>query len=1418
MKYPLTHPQQNVYMTEQFFGRTSVSNIGGYIMMTDKVDVQIVKNAIHRVIADNDGLRMRIVDDNENVYQIISNADRNMIPNISVSTPEKLDKYVFEQMALPFDMSGNLYDFRVIELPNNTAFMIKLHHYVADSWAISSVVNQILAHIENSDVDSFSASYVDFIESDSSYIESKRYFKDKAYWEEKYKDKPSYVSLYLSDSDQYDISAGRNSYSLNQSITSEIKSYCDKHSISPAVFFEAIVSLYAMRINNSDDITLCTISANRSGAKEKTTVGMFNNIVPMTVHCNWNDSFIDFCSAMMSEHFSLLKHSKYPLADIMATVKNNHGKDTALYDIMVSYQSDSINNIGNHKAVWTFNGCCELGFMMNIDDRTGSGEYHINIDYQLKKFNKQDIDSIWVRLEYVVCQVLNSDDILFKDVEIVTAEEKKKILFDFNQENIAYPTDICVHQIFEAQAKKYPTCIAVTYAGEEITYDELNNKANAFAYELHEHGVTKETIVAVALDKSINTIIATLGILKAGGAYLPIDPSFPLERIEFMLSDSGTEFLVSTPEFFAKIDFDGVKLEIPECYDDHYTNLPCVNTQNDLLYIIYTSGSTGIPKGALIEHKNVVRLFFNDNTLYDFSEHDVWTMFHSYCFDFSVWEMYGALLYGGRLVIVPKSTARDTDAFLELIKKENVTVLNQTPAAFYNLIECEAKHDRENLSLRYVIFGGEALKPSLLQPFHSRHPKVSLINMYGITETTVHVTYKDLSDDDILLENSNIGKPIPTLTTYIMDKELGLLPFGVPGEICVGGAGVCRGYLNRPELTNQKFVIDPKLNIKLYRSGDSAILTENGNMEYMGRIDNQVKIRGFRVELGEIEKKILSYKRIKNVVVTVYKYNGDDLLCAYIVPEAHIDISLLKGYLHTLLPDYMIPVCFMQLNKLPLTSNGKVDRKSLPNPVIDHEDIVYVAPENEIEKKFEKIFCELLRVDKISVEADLFNYGASSFTVVRFLAKIYSENYQITTADVYRYKTIRSLAELVIKDTVHKTQMCDNLLIETVPAYDETDAVNSKEYKTIMLTGATGFLGAHILYKLMTETRSDVICIVRGKDNSSAEKRLYDNLTYYFSNDFADQFAGRIKVLCGDICEENFALSEASVTYLSNHVKLLIHAAALVKYFGTEEEFNQINVSGTQNALNLAKMLNARYAHISTVGISGSYLTKSEVKGTIINEKSFYVGQNFTDNLYVKTKFEAENLVLHEMNQGMDATICRMGNLIGRWSDGHFQININENAFYNILRSVIGLGCISDSMLDVDVELTPVDLAAEAVVRIIGTEESSQRVFHIANPHEPKFSVLVSYLSKMGIHIDSMSDPAFYESLQKMTQDETKSDLVNGIMIDMDDTKKLDYNIDVSVDTRITQAYLKMCNFEWAVPTFEYLLKIIQHIREQKLL
>jgi amino acid adenylation domain-containing protein len=417
-------------------------------------------------------------------------------------------------------------------------------------------------------------------------------------------------------------------------------------------------------------------------------------------------------------------------------------------------------------------------------------------------------------------------------------------------------------------------------------------------------------------------IITILGILKSGGAYVPIDPEYPQDRIDYMIADSGCKVLIDEDE-----------LKNFKEQEATYTkeNLSKVTTPTDLAYVIYTSGTTGKPKGTLVEHKNVVRLFKTDKPLFDFTENDVWTMFHSYCFDFSVWEMYGALLFGGKLVVVASLTAKDPSTYLELLREEGVTVLNQTPSSFYNIIKQEVEREEKDLQIRYVVFGGEALSPGNLKEWRGRYPDTKLINMYGITETTVHVTYKEITAQEIEQNISNIGKPIPSLSCYVMDETQRLLPIGVEGELYIGGAGLARGYLNRPALTSEKFVDNPyKKEERLYRSGDKVKLVGNGEMEYLGRLDDQVKVRGYRIELGEIENSLQQIGLIDEAIVLVKEdENGDKNIVAYITSKGELNSTELHKALSKQLPDYMLPTHFVQLEELPLTPKNLTPLYSL---------------------------------------------------------------------------------------------------------------------------------------------------------------------------------------------------------------------------------------------------------------------------------------------------------------------------------------------------------------------------------------------------------------------------------------------------------------------------------------------------------
>jgi amino acid adenylation domain-containing protein len=584
------------------------------------------------------------------------------------------------------------------------------------------------------------------------------------------------------------------------------------------------------------------------------------------------------------------------------------------------------------------------------------------------------------------------------DIEILTSADIERELNLWNPSS-KWPEHETIVTLFEEQVRRHGAREALTMGNIRLTYAELNARANRIAHRLLAQGVQPQELVGVSMERSPDLIAALLGILKAGAAYLPFAPDLPAERVAFMTADAGLKHWVRT-EDAASAD---------ACSD---VNPGLRTSPADLAYCLFTSGSTGRPKGVLVEHRNVVRLLFNSAFQFDFSERDVWTMFHSASFDFSVWEIFGALLYGGRLVMVPRQTTADPDVFAALLARESVTVLNQTPGAFYHLIPATKRYPE--LALRYVIFGGEALQPVQLRDFRRRFPAVRIVNMYGITETTVHVTYKEIGDAEIEANSASVGLPIPTTTLYIMDEKQRPMPPGAPGEICVGGAGVARGYLNRAELTAARFVRNPlRPEERMYRSGDRGRRLANGEIAYLGRIDNQAQIRGFRVELGEVEEALSSCPGIVQGAVVAREQDGTYGLVAYYAPDA-ADPEAVRAHLRSRLPEYMVPGVLIPLRRLPVTDNGKVDRAALPAP----ESVLVAAaeelqpPSNDTEARIGEVWMKVLGRETFGANQNFFDAGGDSLRLMALRAGLReSFGKDIPVAELFRYSTVAGLAQ-----------------------------------------------------------------------------------------------------------------------------------------------------------------------------------------------------------------------------------------------------------------------------------------------------------------------------------------------------------------------------------------------------------------------
>jgi amino acid adenylation domain-containing protein len=593
-------------------------------------------------------------------------------------------------------------------------------------------------------------------------------------------------------------------------------------------------------------------------------------------------------------------------------------------------------------------------------------------------------------------------------------------------DSAAPAADRCIHQLFEAQAARSPDRIAVSLGAERLTYRELNGRANRLAHFLRKAGVKPDVLVGICLDRTADLVVGLLGILKAGGTYVPIDPQYPPERRAFMLQDSNSPIVVSERALAHDLVVPNTRVVLldgdwPEIAGESAANPDVAVAPDHLAYVIYTSGSTGTPKGTLITHRNVVRLFSATQPWFGFGERDVWTLFHSCAFDFSVWELWGALFHGGRLVVVPFALSRTPEAFYRMLCDEGVTVLNQTPSAFRQLIRAEEAADvRGELKLRYVIFGGEALDLKSLKPWFDRHgdARPQLVNMYGITETTVHVTYRPIGAADLDL-GSVIGVPIPDLQLHLLDDERRPVPAGTPGEIYVGGAGVARGYLNRPDLSAQRFIPDPFSGAdgaRMYRSGDQARYLPNGDLEYLGRIDQQVKIRGFRIELGEISAVIDLDPAVRESVVVVGEAAaGEKTLLAYLVrrPGAEVRLPALRQLLRSRLPEYMMPSAFTFIDRLPLTVNGKLDVKALPSPAkpADPAAGAGFAQGTALERAIAGIWRDVLRIPEPGLDENFFDVGGTSIHIAEVhsrLQKVLERQFSVT--ELFSHSTVRKLA------------------------------------------------------------------------------------------------------------------------------------------------------------------------------------------------------------------------------------------------------------------------------------------------------------------------------------------------------------------------------------------------------------------------
>ncbi|WP_428844670.1 amino acid adenylation domain-containing protein, partial [Pseudomonas syringae] len=836
--------------------------------------------------------------------------------------------------------------------------------------------------------------------------------------------------------DGHDIEEG--CLALDLELSRRLRAQSRQLGVSAASLVHLAWAQLLSKASGRDDVVFGTVLLGRmqGGEGSERALGVFINTLPLRVSLG-DQGVRDGVKATHRRLTALLGHEHASLA--LAQRCSGVVAPAPLFSALLNYRHTSVAVTDETLTAWNGMHALALGdeertnypLTLNVDDR---GE-----DFLLTVQTVPLIDGarICAYMQQTLSNLVNAleqaPQTPLHAIAILPDSEREQLLEQWKQPGSTYTSETCtsetpIHLQFEARAAQQPDAVALVFEAQTLSYGELNARANQVAHRLLAHGVRPDDRVAICVERGPAMIIGLLGILKSGAGYVPLDPAYPLERLAYTLGDSAPVALLSQRSVQSTLPAS----EVPVIsLDDDLQGESVCNPQvpvkpTNLAYVIYTSGSTGLPKGVMVEHRNVARLFSATEEWFGFNEQDVWALFHSFAFDFSVWEIWGALLHGGRLLIIPQLVSRSPEDFYNLLCSAGVTVLNQTPSAFRQLIAAQAENTQAH-SLRQVIFGGEALETAMLKPWYARQANAGtqLVNMYGITETTVHVTYYPLQPEDAeRVGASPIGKRIPDLQLYLLDAYGHPLPPGAVGELYVGGAGVARGYLNRDELNTTRFLDDPFASApgaRMYRSGDLGRWLPDGSLEYLGRNDEQVKIRGFRIELGEIETRLSACEGVRDAVVVVREDEpGDQRLVAYVIGTAgqEADATWLREQLRLSLAEHMLPSAFVSLEAFPLTANGKLDRKALPVPTAEaFARSQYEAPEGLVETRLATLWVELLGVEQVGRHDQFFELGGHSMLAVKLIERMRDIGLNADVRVLFGQPTLASLAAASGKTT-----------------------------------------------------------------------------------------------------------------------------------------------------------------------------------------------------------------------------------------------------------------------------------------------------------------------------------------------------------------------------------------------------------------
>ena len=1385
---PLSYAQMGVYVECIKQPEAAVYNIPMKVRFPKTVDTTLLAQALTTLVKTHPQLQAHFGSSGSDIIQIIDIEQPVEIP-LSQHSEAEMEQYK-RDFVKPFNLrQGPLYRMEIVTTEEWVYLLLDFHHLVMDGGSLDLFLNQLcdlMNDPETCQLEPESFTYADFVaaekaaESSEEYAAARNFFQQRLGNVEGVTEVPSDLT-------------NPKEQGVIETVTSPldfdaIGDFCRQHNISPAHLTLAATFYALARFTNNEQLCITTISNGRSDLRISNTTGMFVNTLALSATIG-EQSVLEFLDETSKQFDETLRHENYPFAQIATDYDLSA-------EIMFAYQMGVLNEHkykGQTLAIESMESDTPK-FRIAFYIQEEKGKPSVCLEYDNGRYSRELMQNLAQSVCNAAKAFIRQPELGLKQVSLL--DDGQVVLLDsFNQTDVPYDDTQTIVSLFRRQVELTPDNMAVVYHDNKYTYREVDAISERIAACLVAKGLGREAVVSVLIPRCEWMAIASLGVLKAGCAYQPLDPSYPAERLNFMMQDADAKLLIADEELRPIVDeYQGEVLLTKDIM-----NLPTVSAEiggnpkpESLFIMLYTSGSTGTPKGCQLEHRNLVAFCHWYQRHYGLTANDKVAAYASYGFDACMMDLYPALTCGACVHIIGDDIRLNLPDLNDYFNREGITHSFITTQVGYQFAT-----NVENHSLRCFAVGGEKL--SALNP----PTNYKMYNGYGPTECTIFTTNYWVKDYELDIP---IGKPLDNLKLYIVDKQFNRLPVGAMGELWVSGPQVSRGYLNRPEKTAETYLDNPfdgesgKYS-RVYRTGDIVRYLPDGNIQFVGRKDGQVKIRGFRIELKEVEAVIRQFPEIKDATVQAFDYeNGGKYIAAYIVSDKKVDIKQLNDFIGQQKPPYMIPAATMQIDAIPLNQNQKVNRKALSAPVIQAADHEYVEPTTEVEKLFCKIFADILSMEKIGATDSFFELGGTSLMVTRVIIEADKAGHHIAYGDVFANPTPRLLSSFITGGTIDEDEEARNHNygpINRILEGNTLDAFRGGERQPIgnaLVTGATGFLGIHVLKELIDRDDVPAIwCMVRAESQEKAERRLKGLLFYYFNRNYKELFGTRLFVVNGDVTQD---------IKVDGKIDTVFNCAAVVKHFSKGTEIEDVNVGGAAHCVQFCLQNNARLIHISTYSTAGMSVNGMPPEDTVYTEQKLYFGQNL-GNQYVHSKFISERIVLdaialHKLN----AKVMRVGNLAPRSSDGEFQINFQTNSAMGRIRVYKMLGCYPYSLTSAPMEFSPIDEVAKAIVLLSETPKECC-LFHPFNDHYVHFGDVLAELSKVATAPRQVEDEDFSETLEVAKQDPDKAKLLSSL-IAYEDMAHGQKAVMIPTENKYTSQVLYRLGFRWSSTSWDY--------------